>query len=139
MIIKVLPLSKISDDCKHSLIKNRTPEKSFKFPPKICKDSRKKSGEIRRYCCLHEWFDNFKFLSYSKSTDGLLCLECVLFPTSVHQGSRAKILITLPYRNWKDAREDLKNHSVLEYHNDSMEQMNNFCRVLKIQQRALTN
>ena len=37
-IIKVLPLSKISDDCKNSLIKNRAPEKSFKFPPKIYKD-----------------------------------------------------------------------------------------------------
>ena len=47
-IIKVLPLSKISDDCKNSLIKNRAPEKSFKFPPKIYKDSRKKPGETRR-------------------------------------------------------------------------------------------
>ena len=116
-IIKVLPLSKISDDCKNSLIKNRAPEKSFKFPPKIHKDSRKKSGETRR-CCLHELFDNFKFLSYSKSTDGLFCLACVLFPKSAHQGSRAKILITQPCRNWKDTREDLKNHTVLEYHKD---------------------
>ena len=55
-IIKVLPLSKISDDCKNSLIKNRAPEKSFKFPPKIYKDSRKKSGETRRYF-LHELFN----------------------------------------------------------------------------------
>ena len=82
-IIKVLPLSEISDDCKNTLIKNRAPEKSVKFPPKIYKDNRKKSGEIRRYC-LHEWFYNFKFLSYSKSTDGLFCLACVLFPTSAH-------------------------------------------------------
>ena len=37
-IIKVLPLSKISNDCKNSLIKNRAPEKSFKFPPKRYKD-----------------------------------------------------------------------------------------------------
>ena len=36
--IKVLPLSKISNGCKNSLIKNRAPEKSFKFPPKIYKD-----------------------------------------------------------------------------------------------------
>ena len=80
-IIKVLPLSKISGDCKNSLIKNRAHEKSFKFPPKIYKDSRKKSGETKRYC-LHELFDNFKFLSYSKSTYGLFCYACVLFPTS---------------------------------------------------------
>ena len=111
-IIKVLTLG---DDCKNSLIKNRAPEKSFKFPPKTYKDSRKKSGQIRR-CCLHEWFDDFKFLSYSNSTDGLFCLACVLFSTSAHQGSWAKILITQPYCSWKDTREDLKNHSVLEYH-----------------------
>ena len=39
-IIKVLPLSKISDNCKNSLIKNRAPEKQFKFPSKIYKKSR---------------------------------------------------------------------------------------------------
>ena len=39
-IIKVLLLSKISDDCKNSLIKNRAPEKSLKRPPKIYKDER---------------------------------------------------------------------------------------------------
>ena len=41
VIIKVLPLAKISDDCKNSLIKSRALEKSFKFPPKIYKDNRK--------------------------------------------------------------------------------------------------
>ena len=37
----LLPLSKISDDCKNSLIKNGAPEKTFKFPLEIYKDSRK--------------------------------------------------------------------------------------------------
>ena len=124
-IIKVLPLLKISDDCKNSLIKNRAPEESFKFPPKIYTDSRKTFGETRRYC-LHELFDNFKFLSYSKSTDGWFCLACALLPTSAHQVSRTNILITQPYCNWKDTRQDLKNHSVLEYHKYSMEKMNSF-------------
>ena len=73
-IIKVLPLSKISDDCKNLLIIKRAPETSFKFLPKIYKDSIKKSGEIRQYCS-HESFDNFKFLSYSKSRDGLFALN----------------------------------------------------------------
>ena len=75
-IIKVLPLWKISDHCKNLLIKNRAPEKSFKFAPEIYKDSRKKIGEISRYC-LHEWFGNFKFLLYTKSRDGLFCLVCI--------------------------------------------------------------
>ena len=37
----LLPLSKISDNCKNSLIKNGAPEKTFKFPLEIYKDSRK--------------------------------------------------------------------------------------------------
>ena len=69
---------------------------------------------------------NFKFLSYSKSTDGLFCLSYVLFTKSEHQGSRAKILIIQPYRNWKDTKEDLKNYLVLEHHKASMEKMNSF-------------
>ena len=36
-----------------------------------------------------------------------------------------------PYRNWKDTREDLKNHSELEYHKDSMEKMNSFLSCFK--------
>ena len=112
------------------LLKYCRSEKSFKSPPKIYKDSRNKSDEIRQYC-LHEWFDNFKFLSYSKSTDGLFCLACTLFPMSAHQGSRAKIPITQLYRKWRDSREDLKSHSVLEYHKDSMEKMNSFLSCFK--------
>ena len=88
-IIKVLPLAKISDDYKNSLIRNRAPEKSFKFPPKIYRDSRNKSGETRRYC-LHELFDNLKFLLYSKSTDELFCLVCVLFLKSHTKGQKLK-------------------------------------------------
>ena len=47
--------------------------------------------------------------------------------------SRAQILITQPYHNWKDTKEDLKNHSVLEYNKDSMEKMNIFLSCFKNQ------
>ena len=50
---------------------------------------------------------------------------------SAHQGSRANILITQPYGNWKDTREDLKNHSVREYHKDTMEKMNSLLSCVK--------
>ena len=59
-----MPLSRISDDCKNPSIKNRAPEKSFKFPPKIDRDSRKIPGEKRQYY-LHEWFDNLHTLKDS--------------------------------------------------------------------------
>ena len=50
---------------------------------------------------------------------------------SAHKGSRAKTLITQPYCNWKDTREDLKNYSLLEYRKDSMEKMNSFLSCFK--------
>ena len=80
---------------------------------------------MRRFC-LHEWFHDYKFLAYSKSSDGLFCLACTLFPMAAHQGSKAKLLISQPYRNWKDARSDLSHHAVLQYHKDSMEALNSF-------------
>ena len=39
---------------------------------------------------------------------------------------KAKSLITQPYRNWKDAREDLTKHAVLHYHKDSMKELESF-------------
>ena len=81
-VIEINP-SVISDECKYLLINNRTPGKSYKFPLNLYKDSRKKSGEMKRYC-IYEWFQDYKFISYSKSTDGLLCLACVLFPMPAH-------------------------------------------------------
>ncbi|CAM1299966.1 Uncharacterised protein at_DN0512 [Pycnogonum litorale] len=107
-----------NDELMMSLIKNRAPDKSLKFPPKTYRDKRKPSGETKRYC-LHEWFETYDFIAYSKSLDGLFCLSCVLFPMPSHKGTKANILISKPYRNWKDAREDLKSHSMLEYHKDS--------------------
>ena len=36
------------------------------------------------------------------------------------------MLISQPYRNWKDARSHLSHHAVLQYHKDSMEALNSF-------------
>ena len=93
-VIEINP-SVISDECKYSLINNRTLGKLYKFPPKLYKDNRKKSGEMKRYC-IYEWFQDYKFISYSKSTDGLLCLACVFLPIPAHQGAKTKSLIKQP-------------------------------------------
>ena len=44
-----------------------------------------------------------------------------IFPMAAHQGSKAKLLISQPYQNWKDARSDLSHHAVRQYHKDSVE------------------
>jgi hypothetical protein len=102
------------DDVKLKLIDLRVPEQSFKFPGRKYNDSKRKSGVYTRYCN-RDWLNEFQFLSYSKSLDGLYCLSCILFP-STSQAQRAELLIATPYQNWKKARADIANHSTLKYH-----------------------
>ena len=45
---------------------------------------------------------------------------------ATHQGSKATLLISQPYQNWKDARSDLSYNAVLQYHKDSIEVLNSF-------------
>lgn len=78
---------------------------------------------MKRYCC-REWFDKFDFICYSESLDGLFCVPCLFFPDTEHR--RPKILISEPYRNWKDAVSDLKSHSCNEYHINSVTRLNAF-------------
>ena len=74
---------KSRDDVKSNLITNREPEISFIFPARQYKDKRSKSRHLNRFC-YREWFKKFEFLCYSKASDGLYCLACVLFPDSSH-------------------------------------------------------
>lgn len=53
-------------------------------------------------------------------------LGCALFPNTSHR--RPTKLISEPYFNWKDAREDLKQHSVCDYHLSSMTQLHTFLK-----------
>ena len=92
---------------------------------KVYKDNRRKSGEMRRFC-LHERFHDYKLLAYSKSSDGLFSLTCTLFPITAHKGSKAKLLISQSYQNWKDARYDVSHYAVLQHHKDLMEALNSF-------------
>ena len=123
-VISVNP-STITNKCKYSLITGQAPEKCLNFPAKVYKDNLKKSGEMRRFC-LHKWFHDYKFMAYSNSFDGLFCLARTLFPMAAHQGSKAKLLISQPYLNWKDAWSNLNHNLVLQYHKDLMEALKSF-------------
>ncbi|WAQ94737.1 LOW QUALITY PROTEIN: P52K-like protein [Mya arenaria] len=87
------------------LIREREPERNFVFPPKLYKDNRSKSAQMKRYCN-GEWFKRFKFISYSKQSDG-------------YMPSKGKKIKTEPFSNWKDAVVDLKSHSTCDYHINS--------------------
>ena len=99
------------------------------------KDKRRQSGVIHPRCTI-ELFNTFDFITYSESKNALFCLGCVLFPmfclgcvlfpNTSHR--RPKKLISEPYFNWKDAREDLMQHSVFDYHLSSMVQLHTFLK-----------
>ena len=107
----------VSDDVKYHFIQNRLPPKGFKIPAKQYKDKRKPGGVINRYC-QDEWFTQFDFLSYSVAQDSIYCNTCALFLVESPRGNKQKpnILVTKPYNNWKDAKGDLRIHSVSEAH-----------------------
>jgi hypothetical protein len=115
---------KASDEDKNRLIKERTPSDSFLFPTKTYNDKRRKAGTTQRRC-MREWFQVFPFITYSKSQDGIYCLPCVLFPSPSAHGT-PNLLVKQPYTNWKDAKEDLRVHSVCHYHKDAQAKMDEF-------------
>ena len=130
--------SVVDTDTKTKLINIRMPEDDFKFPARIYKDTHEKDGLKRRYCS-RDWFRLFDFIAYSKQLDGLFCLCCVLFPVTPTTGQRAKVLISQPYRNWKDAKSDLQNHSSLRYHQDSKALMDGFLWTAKMPENIIEN
>ena len=69
-------------------------------------------------------------LCYSKSTDGVFCLCCTFFPLPAHHGKRANYLLSVPYRNWKNARADFSKHVNLEYHRDSKTKLDAFIQMM---------
>ena len=107
----------VDDKTKLLLMENNKPPTGFKFPAKQYKDKRKKGGVMNRYC-QEEWFRDFDFISYSIEQDGLYCNTCVLFNTENRKPNQDQpnILVNKPYRNWKDAKSDLKTHSVTDAH-----------------------
>jgi hypothetical protein len=128
----------VDTDTKMMLINSRVPEDGFKFPARFYKDTHEKDGVKRRFCS-RDWFRLFDFIAYSKQVDGLFCLCCVLFPVTPSHGQRAKALINQPYRNWKDAKSDLKTHSTLAYHQDSKALMDGFLWTAKMPQNIIEN
>ncbi|CAC5418271.1 unnamed protein product [Mytilus coruscus] len=123
--IGVIDEHTLSDDVKFRILSNRCPEPGFKFPFKLYKDKRCKSGTFKRSCC-RDWFEQFPFIAYSKSQDGLYCLACKFFPDT--SGRRPRLLVTEPFNKWKDATMDLKTHAQTGYHADLVVRLNGFTK-----------
>ena len=81
----------------------------------------------------------YPFVYYIKTLDGLFCLCCIFFPTSAHQGQRAQNLITVLYKTWRKALEDLDKHATLSCHLTSMTKIQSFLQTMEIPSSRIDN
>ena len=69
----------------------------------------------------------------------MLCLCCIFFPTSAHQGQRAQNLVTVPYKIWRKALKDPGNQATLSYHLTSITKMQLFLQTMEIPSSRIDN
>lgn len=104
-------------------MKNRwIPNEFYKFPI---------SG-TRKLKFQRNWLLEFPWLSYSEKLDGAFCVFCFLFCSKeVGKGSHihTKALVVTPFCRWKDAKEQFRYHTNLEYHKTSCIIVQNFIDV----------
>ncbi|CAG9840785.1 unnamed protein product [Diabrotica balteata] len=110
--------SKVDDATKKKLLENPwSPDFKFKFP----------SSGPRNLKFQMRWLSDWNWLVYSPAMDAAFCKFCALFSTVVgEKGSSAGKLVKIPFRKWKDAREDFKKHSENSYHKKCLEKAANF-------------
>ena len=108
------------------------------IPQKNFFNKQAKDG-IKKWSCKHEWLMKYPFVYYIKTLDGLFCLCCIFFPTSAHQGQRAQNLITVLYKTWRKALEDLDKHATLSCHLTSMTKIQSFLQTMEIPSSRIDN
>ncbi|XP_065177014.1 52 kDa repressor of the inhibitor of the protein kinase-like [Sycon ciliatum] len=100
------------------------------MPCQTVKDKSRKDGVRLRYCN-RSWFDTFPFTAYSAVKRGIYCVPCVLFPVTQSTSGRARILISTPLVNFKDATQELAAHRSLDYHLSSEAKMDSFLKTMR--------
>lgn len=107
-----------------------TPDISYSFP---------RSGK-RNLKFQHNWFNRWKWLLYSKFSDGAYCKYCALFccGSGVGRGYQALgVLVQKPFRRWKDAVEQFNLHESTEYHKQCVLKAENLRSVAKGKQKRV--
>jgi len=102
------------------------PEPTFEFPNTVIfsgKDKRSKNLKFQ-----YRWLYTFPWLAYSAKLDGAFCTFCVTFAKSeagINSQTLGALVIKL-FQNWKYAMETFKNHMTLQYHKQSVFDVDHF-------------
>ena len=79
-----------------------------------------------------DWLVKSCFLCYSEIA--MVCFAQLVFQ---YTHRVAKQLISEPYQDWENIHEDIKNHAVIEYHLNSMTQLNKFMRTMNNPEKGI--
>lgn len=102
--------SRLSDENKYRMLKNRwQPPKDFKFP----------ASKPRNLKFKEHWMNQYAWLVYSQSNDGAYCNFCVFFTPEEVGGIKPNSLVSQPFNNWKNAKEQFNYHQNLNYHKNA--------------------
>ena len=69
----------------------------------------------------------------------MLCLCCIFFPTSAHQGQRGQNLVTVHHKIWRKVLKDPGNQTTLSYHLTSITKMQLFLQTMEIPSSRIDN
>ena len=114
----------LSDDQKYSILTSIPPRQKV-YPV---------NSQQRRF--QPKWVDEFHWIRYSVSTDGIFCAPCFLFNNSHNVD-----FVTSPFRDWKNAvgtcRGALNRHSVCVNHMLCAEKAVNYKAVVEKKQKSI--
>lgn len=84
----------------------------------------------------YKWVNDFHWIRYSVSTDGVFCAPCFVF-----NKSHFTEFISSPFRDWKNAvgslRGALNRHALSENHQACMEKSVSFIAVMEKKQKSI--
>ena len=80
------------------------------------------------------WLDEYSWLVYSPSEDGVYCKVCDLFSSS----SKISRLVKLPLTFWTTATEKFKKHAASELHKCASVKAENFVGIMKSKQKSIS-
>lgn len=101
------------------------PHRSYTFPVRMEYGKRRSINPA--------WLEEYKWLTYSSTEDGVYCKVCVVFA----KHSNPIRLVTLPLTFWTNATEKLRKHATSQMHKNASVFADNFIRVMKSQQKSI--
>ena len=110
---------KMTDEEKIRLIQGRKPGLAFRFPSRKFVDGKNKSGITMRQFN-RKYLDVFPWMYYCKSSNGVACLACILFPKDgKFMSCPTEVMVTRPHTNFKKTNADAKAHESSQSHKEA--------------------